>query len=321
MDNKISIIIPCYNCAETLEEAVSSAYRQELQIPFELVLVNDASTDNTQEIIEKLASQRNNLHFFKHEKNLGGGAARNTAVAKTTGNIIFCLDSDDLLPDGTLNKMIRFWEEKKCDGVTIHRSIKFSGKDVKNIHHIETSSYVNKKIPLASLLSKKADFLPLCVNFMYTKSAFEKTPGYPTSHGFDTQGFAWRFLCAGLSAYSCPEAEYLHRVNFNQSYYLREYNDGKMNYNWRNIFIEHYYIFNQKALDFICKFDCRDFTRSLMSELIDLGDILRPDFENTLGKKHEPLAINFPQPVYISRNSLRGYGLRIKYRLKQIFKS
>ncbi|MFA5000617.1 MAG: glycosyltransferase family 2 protein [Candidatus Paceibacterota bacterium] len=319
MNDKLSIIIPCYNCQDTLEEAVVSACQQGLTIPFELILVDDASTDKTQEVIEKLARKYPNLGHYQHEKNLGGGATRNTAVQKSTGNIIFCLDSDDLLPKGALGKMVKFLKEKECDGVTIHRSIKFSGKNIENIHHIETSPYLNKKIPFESLLSKNKGFLPLCVNFMYTKEAFAKTGGYPTLHGFDTQGFAWRFLCAGLSAYTCPEVEYLHRVNFNESYYLREYNDGKMNYNWRDIFVEHYYVFNKKALDFICTFNCRDFTRNILSELIEIGDILIPNPEKTFGRTHPPLQIKFPSPIYVPRDSLLGYYLRIKHRFKKIF--
>ena len=52
--NKISIIMPCYNCSGTLEEAVTSIYTQNLIIPFEIVMVNDGSTDNTFELIKEL---------------------------------------------------------------------------------------------------------------------------------------------------------------------------------------------------------------------------------------------------------------------------
>ncbi len=316
MKPELSIIIPCYNCSDTLKESVSSCFVQGLD-NFEIVMVDDGSTDNTKEIMQKLADEHKEIRLFYHNKNKGGGATRNTAVEKSEGEIIFCLDSDDLLPQGSLLKMLAFIKEKKCDGATIHRSIKFNGKDINDINHVDVSPFIDKRISLSALLSKDVSFIPAYVNFMYTKSAFNKMGGYPISHGYDTQGFAWRFLCAGLSVYVCPNAEYLHRVNFKESYFLREYNNGKMNYNWRDIFLEHYYIFNKETLDFICRFDCSDFTRNLLEEIKDRPNVLKINYEETFGMVHKPLNINLPKNIYIPRNSLKGFYLRIKYRLKK----
>lgn len=316
MKPKLSIIIPCYNCQDTLEEAVNSCFLQGLD-NFEIVMVDDGSTDNTKDVMQKLANKHKEIKLFYHDKNRGGGATRNTAVEKSEGDIIFCLDSDDLLPKNTLSKMLEYLQEKKCDGVTIHRSIKFSGNNINNVHHIDIATIIDKKISLTSLLQKNSEFASIYVNFMYTKKAFSKLGGYPVLHGFDTQGFAWRFLCAGLTAYVCPGSEYLHRVNFKESYYLKEYNNGKMNYNWRSILLEHYYIFNGKALNFICTFDCRDFTRNIIDELIYIDDILIPNFESTFNKIHIPIKIKFFKPEYVKRNSLLGYYFRIMYRLKK----
>ncbi|MFA6476207.1 MAG: putative sugar O-methyltransferase [Candidatus Paceibacterota bacterium] len=317
---KLSVIIPCYNCAQTLEQAVASVYAQNLTFPFEIILVDDNSTDGSSDIITKLGKEHPNLKTIFHKENMGGGAARNTAVENSTGEIIFCLDSDDLVPQGTLEKMVNFLEAKKCDGVSVHRSIKFSGTDTKNTHHVDTSPYPGQEVSLVTLLTPGQGFFPLYVNFMYTRKAFNKAGGYPTAHGYDTQGFAWNFLGAGLRAYTCPEAEYLHRINFNESYYLREYNNGKTNYNWREILIKHHYVFTKAALDFIINFDCRDFTRNIMAELINMNGALKPDFVETLGKEHLPPPIVFPPATCIKRNSFWGYYLRTKHKLKNVSK-
>jgi len=316
---KLSIIIPCYNCQETLGQAVASIYDQGLT-DFEVVMVDDGSTDGTRSEMEQLTQKYPGIKIFFHDKNRGGGATRNTAVSKTTGDIIFCLDSDDILPANTLPKMVNFLTEKNCDGITIHRSIKFIGNNINDIQYIDVAPRLGEKIEITSLLSKDQVFIPLYVNFMYTRKAFDQAGGYPTRHGFDTQGFAWRFVCAGLNAYPCPEAEYLHRVKYNESYYLREYNDGKMNYNWRDILLEHYYVFNDRTLNFIQTFDCSDFTRSIVAELIDLGDILAPNFRENFGKVYPPLKITLPETVYVKRGSFKGYFLRIKHRLKNFLK-
>lgn len=318
MKPSLLIIIPCYNCQDTLGEAVESCFVQGLE-NFEVVMVDDGSTDMTKEVMQKLAGNHPEIKLFYHDKNRGGGATRNTAVEHSEADVIFCLDSDDILPQNTLSRMLAFMKGKKCDGVTIHKSIKFVGNDINNIHHIDTSTHVDKKISLGSLLQKNKEFSSIYVNFMYTRSAFDKMGGYPVSHGYDTQGFAWRFVCAGLSAYTCPDSEYLHRVNFSESYFLREYNDGKLNYNWRDILLEHYYVFNKEALDFICRFDCSDFTRNILEELVSMDDILIPEYESTFGKMHQSLQITFPEPTYIKRNSFKGYYLRIRYRLKKMF--
>jgi len=281
-------------------------------------MVDDASTDNTCVLMQNLADEHPEISLFSHDKNMGGGAARNTAVRHSEADVVFCLDSDDILPPNTLSKMLAFMKEKECDGVTISRSIKFTGKDINDVHHVDETHSFDNKISLISMLSKDKEFVPIYVNFMYTRSAFDKLGGYPTLHGYDTQGFAWRFICAGLIAYVCPDAEYLHRINYSESYFLREYNNGKMNYNWRDILLEHYYVFSNKALDFICAFNCRDFTRNLINELVSLEDVLVPQYENTFGKKHPPLKIKFSPPVYVRRDSLLGYFYRIKSRARKI---
>ncbi len=329
VDIKLSIIIPCYNCEKTLREAVESCYTQgfENESDFEIVMVDDGSTDGTRELLERIASAHGNIRTFFNEKNQGGGATRNTAVTQSLGEVIFGLDSDDILPPGTLLKMYNFLKEKSCDGVTIHRSIKFRGKDPKNVDHVHVSPFAGEKVPFESLLSKDIMFHPLYVTFMYTRVAFDKAGGYPTSHGYDTQGFGWRFLCAGLVAYTCPNAEYLHRIHFNESYFVREYNNGKINYNWRDILLENLFVFTEKARALICSFDCKDFTRNIMDELIQLDEVFIPDVESLIkidnaGLRNQASTINpkicpnvSSEQIYIKRNSIHGYYLRIRRRL------
>jgi len=314
---KLSIIIPCYNCVGTLGEAVKSCFAQGVE-NFEIVMVDDGSTDDTRTVMRKLADKHPEIKLFYHDKNRGGGATRNTAVMNSRAEVIFCLDSDDILPENTLSSMLSFMNEKQCDGVTIDRSIKFSGADIRDVHHIDKSPYSDERIELASLFFKNCEFSPLYVNFLYTKNAFNKIGGYPTTHGYDTQGFAWRFLCAGLIVYVCPDTEYFHRVNYKESYFLREYNSGKMNYNWRDILLEHYYVFSEDTLNFICNFDCSDFTKNLMAELVKRDNILIVDYDDTFSRKYPPLQKKLQNVVYIKRKSIKGFYLRIKYKIRKM---
>lgn len=314
----LSVIIPCYNCAETLTEAVDSCYRQGFSdSEFEIVLVDDCSTDTTHRLAETLAAKHLNLRLLTHTTNQGGGAARNTAARAAVAPVIFCLDSDDLLPPGTLRKMYNFLRDKNADGVGLHHSTKFRGTNTSDIAYADTFGYAGEKIPLESLLQKNNVLCPLYSVFMYTKSAFITCGGYPTNHGFDTQSFAWRFLAAGLVAYTCPDTNYLHRVEFHQSYYLREYAGGKININWQQVLLEHQHLFSESARTFIKNFPLRDFTRSVFGELCKREDVFLPEAQRRYGVSalnHKPSAV---KPV--ERNSAYGIYLRIKRRLKHYF--
>lgn len=321
---ELSIIIPCYNCEKTLEEALESCYHQDLNIPFEIVLVNDKSTDKTLGLMIQLEKKYPHVRCFFHEKNMGGGATRNTAVEKSLGKIIFCLDSDDILPKGTLSKMVSFLKEKKCDGVGIQTSIKFSGNDRDQITRIDEFGYAGEKIPFESLLEKNGLLCPLYSTFMITKESFLIIGGYPTKHGFDTQGFAWRFLMNGLTAYTCPGAKYLHRIDYHESYYLREYKAGKINLNWNLVLNEFIFVFSPRTQEIIKNKDLNDEDNILIDDLKRLNnpwaenikEILNPEYIKEHLAKIENTDIFQKRNNLISRNSIRGILKRINKKMK-----
>ncbi|HEX7905860.1 MAG TPA: glycosyltransferase [Chitinophagaceae bacterium] len=104
---KISVIIPCYNQAKYLEDAVYSVFNQTYS-DFEIVIVNDGSTDHTDEIAKLLFSQFNQIKYIKQE-NQGLGAARNTGIKNSSGTFIQFLDADDLLSMQKFNKAIKIF--------------------------------------------------------------------------------------------------------------------------------------------------------------------------------------------------------------------
>ncbi|MFB5759857.1 glycosyltransferase family 2 protein [Paenibacillus medicaginis] len=101
---KISVIIPMFNTDEYVQETIESLLAQTFQ-DFELILVDDASTDKTYEIASFFASRHNQIVLYKQEKNKGVSAARNIGLELARGKYIFFVDSDDTLPEETLEKM------------------------------------------------------------------------------------------------------------------------------------------------------------------------------------------------------------------------
>lgn len=315
---KLSIIIPCYNSSETLREAVASCYLQGFtEDEFEIILVDDASKDTTKEVMEGLASEYKNIRLFFHDQNQGGGATRNTAAKEALASVIFCLDSDDLLPPNTLDKMFAYLQEKNCDAVCFHHSINFIGSDTTNISHVVSMANPGQRIVFEDLFQSPKKMCALYQVFMITKSAFTLSGGYPTTHGFDTQGFAWRFMAADLVAYTCPDTTYLLRVQFKESYYLREYNSGRANFNWQAIFLEHLELFTDETKKFIQNFDCQDFTKNIFYDLLLQNKILRDDYKDLLGKTQTRDTVSIQTKKPLARNSLFGFYLRIKKRISK----
>ena len=100
----VSVIMPAYNVAEYIAEAVESVLAQTFS-DFELLIVNDGSTDGTPEIARRYAALDPRLHLIEQE-NRGLAAARNAALRQAKGEMIALLDSDDLWAPGFLEAQI-----------------------------------------------------------------------------------------------------------------------------------------------------------------------------------------------------------------------
>lgn len=90
---RFSVIIPAYNAATTIARAITSCLQQSYP-PFEIIVVNDASTDDTHAIIEGQFSAQ--VRYIRLHTNMGPGFARNKGIATATGNYIAFLDADDI---------------------------------------------------------------------------------------------------------------------------------------------------------------------------------------------------------------------------------
>jgi len=101
---QISVIIPTYNRANLLRDAILNVLNQTYQ-NFELIILDDYSLDDTEEIVKGFKDQR--IVYLKHEKNRGIAASCNTGVKKAMGDYVFILNDDDLIVPWTLEKLVK----------------------------------------------------------------------------------------------------------------------------------------------------------------------------------------------------------------------
>lgn len=104
----VSIIMPSYNTARYLKDTIQSVLAQTYK-KWELLIVDDCSTDNTDEIFATIKDNR--IRYFKNEKNSGAAVSRNKALQEARGQWIAYLDSDDLWMPEKLERQIDFMEK------------------------------------------------------------------------------------------------------------------------------------------------------------------------------------------------------------------
>lgn len=110
---KVSVILPVYNVAPYLEETFNSLQQQTMS-DFEIIAVNDGSTDNSLEIIEKYAKHDPRIICLT-QSNQGQSAARNHALRQATGDFVYMMDADDMIVPDALQTCCEYIEKTQAD--------------------------------------------------------------------------------------------------------------------------------------------------------------------------------------------------------------
>lgn len=104
----VSVVIPAYNCAATIEKAVDSVLAQE--VPVEVLVINDRSPEDLTAVMAKYADEPR-VVYIENEENLGAAQTRNKGVAMANGEYTAFLDSDDYWTDGKLKAQLAALEK------------------------------------------------------------------------------------------------------------------------------------------------------------------------------------------------------------------
>lgn len=111
--SKISVIIPVFNAEKYIERTINSVLEQK-NANFEIIVVNDGSSDSSQKIIENLIKSNDNIKLV-NQKNKGVSSARNNGLDNSSGDYVVFLDADDILPKDSLFLMLSKIESENAD--------------------------------------------------------------------------------------------------------------------------------------------------------------------------------------------------------------
>jgi len=109
----VAIIVPVYNKGVFLDECIDSIFSNVTNLGFEVCIVNDASTDDSEKYISKWSERQ--VKIITHKKNLGPSATRNTGIRNTTSPYIICLDADDTLEPNYIEETFKTLTREKVD--------------------------------------------------------------------------------------------------------------------------------------------------------------------------------------------------------------
>ncbi|WP_075187324.1 glycosyltransferase family 2 protein [Teredinibacter haidensis] len=155
----LSVLIPIYNVAEFLEDCIDSVARQWIE-GVEVLVLDDASTDNSEEIILQLTGRYSFLKSYRHELNRGVSAARNSLLKYASGEYIWFLDSDDFILPNALHEIQSQLKSKEpdilmFDYIMVSEDIAALTATESSGHHIATLDVTGKQ----ALLANKARIL------------------------------------------------------------------------------------------------------------------------------------------------------------------
>lgn len=180
----ISIILPVFNREKILgkfiESAISQTYRD-----FEIIVIDDDSTDNSYNVAAEYAKKNAQIHCFKHQKNLGLPAARNTGIKLSKGDLIFLGEDDVVLEPKCLETLVNTFAELKHKykvGAVAPRLISNNEYNKKNCTNLiaKVDSLTGEFCQNWSSNTKLTDvpFLHACS--LISKDVFKQIGGYDT---------------------------------------------------------------------------------------------------------------------------------------------
>ena len=222
---KLSIILPCYNVENYIGACLDSLFRQDIPISeYEVICVNDCSTDDTKQVILDYIQKYPTIHLINHEINQTVGGARNTGLAAAQGTYVWFVDPDDMIVDNTLRELLNRAESNNLDIAlfNFYATEEFSGNRIAT-----KRNYTNSKI------CSGCDFLHTYFDYKIDKNTIVWLQLYkrafllnhfirfPEIRISEDDVFSWKAFLYAKRVESESTERYIYRQNYSQTKRLK----------------------------------------------------------------------------------------------------
>ena len=221
MQLSFSFIIPVYNRPNEIEELLQSFAKLEDTAEFEIVIVEDGSTDSSELVVKNYASQLNISYYFK--ENSGPGDSRNFGMQKAKGNYFIILDSDCILPKQYLKEVKKTLNSNYVDC--------FGGPDAAHASFSNLQKAINFSmtsfITTGGIRGNKNSvdkFQPRSFNMGLSKKAFEATQGFGRIHPGEDPDLSIRLWNLGFETAFFQTAYVYHKRRISWSKFYTQVN-------------------------------------------------------------------------------------------------
>ena len=226
-EKKLSIIVPVYNVERYIRSCVESIFRQGLDdSDFELILVNDGTQDNSFGVIADIIDSHQNIRILE-QKNSGPSIARNNGIEQAVGTYLLFVDSDDLLIDNCLAKMLDIALAKSAD-LLVGDYLRLTDEEIAEAQYdINLGDVIQEKTGYELYLGDLNPYECYVWRILYKRSFLLNYNIFFTSNGFYYEDIPFVHECY-LKAGKCiliNQIVYIYRrghVSITSSYNLRK---------------------------------------------------------------------------------------------------
>ena len=218
---KVSIIIPAYNQEKLLSKTIKSAINQDISYNYEVIIIDDGSTDSTFNIANLMSKNDKRIKVFKQEHS-GVSSARNLGIAKCSGKYICFLDSDDLIFNNYLSSQVNTLESNNNSDIAMCPFIKFT-----NNKKIFEPGFFYKNAYSLHIFANIITYLDCC---LFRRHVVEKLMSFDTNlEANEDYDFLFRSAIHNfnfipnlntIAIYRCHDNNSSKKLNWNNSCYI-----------------------------------------------------------------------------------------------------
>ena len=217
MGHFLTFILPCFNYADIIEQSLASIYQQKLNIPFEVICTDDCSTDErTRDILRKWEKLYSNFYAHYHTENKSEGGACNTCIEHSKGDLIFCLDTDNVLVKDSVQDLVDLIDKTGCEGACFHRLKYFIEIDKKYAVQFDENYWTFKApdniVDIHHIIST-SETPASSGNYLFTRESYNRAGGYSENNCMGSYCFGFKQHATGSRIAVLPNTFYWHRYS------------------------------------------------------------------------------------------------------------